>query len=144
MEITRILASKYNGEQGGTSVVASIASGSSATLTLTIPNGYRFYLMEYGGNATTESVKVDIRNTNNTGIQTYSEFPDFFNMIQFYPFFQMNFRKSMNVLFTNNGSGTTVVTFLINGILIPEGDYLNFEKELKEFASIPQILKGCE
>lgn len=144
MEITRILCSKHDGEQAGVSSIFNISANTTAKLTLSIPVGYVLYLVEFGGISTTSDVDVLVRDRLNNILQEYAELPDVFVMIPYYPFLKDKFKGNVNFLFTNNTSGTSTITFIVNGFLVPEGTYEQFERELVNFSRMPKMLGGGE
>ena len=135
LETTRIIASKYGGKHGGTSTIFDVATNTEATLTFTIPRGYVFYLIEFGGNGQNTDLNVQVRNAQNLVLQEYDEFPDSFIIISYLPFLQEYFKGNINVKFNNTNASTQTVTFILNGILIPENIREDFEKELKQCVS---------
>lgn len=136
LEITRLTASKFNGEQAGTSTIFTLSASTTSTLTFTIPDGYVFYLLEFGGNSQSPGLQVQLRNNQSTDLQEYSDFPDSFVIIPYYPFLRDPFETNMNVRFTNNNSASQVVTFMLTGILIPERKKYEFEQAIFNYLGI--------
>ncbi len=140
LELTRIIASKYNAEPANISTIFDLSSSTStALLTVTIKNGYVFYLIAYGGNVQNTDINITLYDRANQIIQEYTEFPDSFVRFEYYPHVKEGFKDKILVKFTNNSGSTDTITFFVEGILIPGQYALNFERELKELLIINNL-----
>lgn len=142
-DVFKILASKYEGTTGNTSTIFDLTAGSSSTLILTIPNGYVYYLLAYGGNVQSPGVTIEMRDRDLRALETYSNFPDSFVRFEYVPIIQQFFKDRVQVAFTNTSASTNTITFFVEGILIPERLYLQFEDELYQFASLGSSGRRC-
>ncbi len=142
VEITRILASKNNGEQGATSAIFDVAAGSSASMVLTIQDGYVFFLLEYGGNVTAADVEVDLRNREGLNLISHPEFPDAFVKFEYTPHIKEYFKNQLSLFVQNNGSATITATLFVEGFLIPQALADKFIQEVQDYVNIPNILRG--
>ncbi|MDP2671967.1 MAG: hypothetical protein Q8O68_00470 [Candidatus Daviesbacteria bacterium] len=142
LEITRIIASKHDGEEGVQSQISNVSANSNSTITYTIPQNHVFYLTEYGGNVPASDIVITVRNRNNQSLVSFTEFPDFFHMFEYLPFLKEAFKNNVNILVENNTGTSQAVTIIIKGILIPERNQVQFEKEVKDMVFVPSILRG--
>lgn len=143
-DVFKILASKYNGVSGNTSTIFDITAGSTSTLILTIPRGYVYYLIAYGGNTQTPSVAVQMLDRDNRDIESFQNFPDSFVRFELVPVIQSFFKDRVKASFVNGSTSTNTITFFIEGILIPERDYRHFEEDLYNYASLGSSGRGCK
>ena len=143
LEYTRIIASKYDGQDFQQSQIVDVTGSSNSTITLTIPPGYYFYLTHYGGNVPAANIQITVRNRENQSLISFTQFPDFFQMFEYLTFIKQGFKDNVNAFIENDNNTTKTVTFLIKGLLIPEGKRLDFEKEVCDIINIPKILRGA-
>ena len=64
-------------------------------------------------------------------------------MFEYLTFIKQGFKDNVNAFIENDNNTTKTVTFLIKGLLIPEGKRLDFEKEVCDIINIPKILRGA-
>jgi len=131
MEITKIAASHFDGDLGATGSIFTVAPGVIAALTVSVPNGFVFFVTEFGGNVTTSDVDVKFRDDGGRVLAQWSEFPDFPHIVENIPFLKRAHKGTISFLFQNSSNDETTVTFVVNGILIPESKEKSFIAVLK-------------
>ncbi len=142
-DVFKILASRHGGVSGNTSTIFDLTASSTSTLVLTIPNGYVYYLLSYGGNVQTPGVTIQMLDRASMEIEGFQNFPDSFVRFELVPFIQENFRDRVQAYFNNTSASTNTITFFIEGVLIPERNYLAFEDELYQYASLGVSGRKC-
>lgn len=139
-EIIKIVASKYKGESANTATIFDLATATTATLQITIPEGWVYYLLAYGGNVQNTDEEISINDKNGNIIEQYSEFPDSFVRFDYPTPLTTAFKGSMSVRFTNSSGATDTITFFVEGLIIPLKNQIAFEEEVLGFPSFSRLL----